>query len=117
MINDKQIAVVCHIYDLKLSHINRFETTKFAGCLSSIYGGLSLHRGKLHTYLISYLYYSSQGKVKVPVIRYLYSVLQDFPENMGANESTLGTDHLFKLCDKKKHITYQRIRHIISTIQ
>ena len=38
MINDKHIMVLWHVDDLKVSHVNRFEITKFAGYLSSIYG-------------------------------------------------------------------------------
>ena len=37
MINDKQMREVCHVADLKVSHINSFETTKFEGYLSSNY--------------------------------------------------------------------------------
>ena len=37
MINDKQMREVCYVADLKVSHINSFETTKFEGYLSSNY--------------------------------------------------------------------------------
>ena len=39
IINDKQMTVVWHVDDLKVSHVNSFEITKFAGYLSIIYGG------------------------------------------------------------------------------
>ena len=35
-----------------VSHIGRFETTKFAGYLSNIYGGIKLRRGKVHDYFV-----------------------------------------------------------------
>ena len=35
--------------------------------------------------------------VKVFMIRYIYSVLQKFPDNMVETESTPAADHLFKL--------------------
>ena len=52
LINKKQMKVVCHVDDLKLSHVDIFEITKFAGYMSSIYGGLIVYRGKVNAYLV-----------------------------------------------------------------
>ena len=46
MINNKHMALVWHVNDLKASHADSFEVTEFAGYVSSIYGGLTVHRGK-----------------------------------------------------------------------
>ena len=51
VINEKHITLVCHVHDLKVSYVDIFEINKFAGFLPSIYGGLTVHRGKLHDYL------------------------------------------------------------------
>ena len=51
MINYKHMPVVWYVDDLKVSHVNSFEITKFAGYLSIIYGGLMVHRGNVHEYL------------------------------------------------------------------
>ena len=53
MINKKYITVVWHLFDLNISHMDIFEDTKFAGYLSSIYGEFTVHRGKLHDYLVN----------------------------------------------------------------
>ena len=46
--NKKQMAVVWHIDNLKVSHMHSFEITNFAGYLYIIYGGLEEHRVKVH---------------------------------------------------------------------
>ena len=46
MINVKPMTLVWNVDDLKVSHLDNFEVTNFIGYLSSIHGGLSLHRGK-----------------------------------------------------------------------
>ena len=48
IINDNQMAVLWQVEDLKVSHFNSFEITKFEGYLSIIYGGLTVHGIKVH---------------------------------------------------------------------
>ena len=51
MIKNKYMALLWHVDDIKMSHVDIFEIAKFAGYLSSIYGRLIVHRGKVHAYL------------------------------------------------------------------
>jgi hypothetical protein len=54
-----QMTVTWHVDDLKTSHINPFQNTKFAIYLASIYGeSLVVHLGKVHDYLGMDLNYS-----------------------------------------------------------
>ena len=100
--NDKQMTVVWHIYDLNVSHVDSFEINEFAGYTSSIYVGLTVHRGKVHDYLGIELDYIKQGTVKLFMIKYLDSVLQEFPENFGVTSATLAAEHLFKVRNESK---------------
>ena len=43
--NKKNMTVVWHVDYLKVSDVNIFEIIKFSGCLSRIYGGLTVNRG------------------------------------------------------------------------
>ena len=95
MINHKLMRVVWNVDYLKVAHVNSFEITKFAGYQPIIYGGLIVHRGKVHEYLVMDLYYRKQVTVKSSMIKYLYSVLQEFPENLGKNSATSVADHFF----------------------
>ena len=52
LVNDKQMTVFWHVDDLKVSHIDENENTKFAKWTKTIYGEkLTIHRGKIHDYL------------------------------------------------------------------
>ena len=95
MINNKHMMVVLHVDDLKVSHVNSFEITNFAGYLSSIYGLLTVHRVKLHEYFSMYLYYIEQVTLKLSMIKYLDSVLQEVPYHLGKITATLEANHLF----------------------
>jgi hypothetical protein len=51
-INGKQMTITWHVNDLKVSHVDPFQITKFAAYLAAIYGnGLVVHQGKIHDYL------------------------------------------------------------------
>jgi hypothetical protein len=62
MIDGKQMTLIWHVDDLKVSHVDAFELTKFASYLSTIYGGLAVHRGKKHDYLGTDLDYSDRAR-------------------------------------------------------
>ena len=52
MVKGSQMTVTWHVDDLKISHKKEDEVTKFILGLAKIYGPkLSIHRGKLHSYL------------------------------------------------------------------
>jgi hypothetical protein len=66
MINRKQMTITWHINDLKVSHVNPFQITKFAAYLATIYGrGLVVHRGKVHDYLDMDLNFATDGIAQV----------------------------------------------------
>ena len=94
---NKQITVVCHVDDLKVSYVDSFEITKFAGYMSSIFLGVTVHMVKLNGILGMGIYYSKQGTVQLFMIKYLDNVLQEFPDHLGATAATPATDYLFKI--------------------
>ena len=60
-INSTHIIISCNVYDLKLSHKDDFDITKFVMWLEGIYGeNLTVHRGKVHDYLGMDLQYSKK---------------------------------------------------------
>ena len=48
ILNGEMMPVVWHVDDVKVSHNDPFEVTKFATYLSSIYRNKKFHRGKVH---------------------------------------------------------------------
>jgi hypothetical protein len=98
MINGKQMTVTWHVDDLKVSHEDPAEITKFANYLAVIYGErLTVHRGLVHDYLGMDLDYTTKGKVGVSMIKYVDKVLEGFSEELGASAATPAAEHLFQV--------------------
>ena len=65
------MTITWHVDDLKVSHVDSFQITKFAAYLATIYGnGLVVHRGKIHNYLIMDFNFTINGIVQVSMIKY-----------------------------------------------
>ena len=80
IVTGSQLTVVWHVDDLKVSHKDPFEVTRFAHYLSKIYGPkLTVKRGKVHDYLGMNLDFRDNGKVKISMIPYLQRILDELP--------------------------------------
>jgi hypothetical protein len=98
VINDKQVIACCD--DLKVSHVDPTEVTKFGSWLSNNYGTTVVeHRGKVHDYLGMILDYLTKGNVIVNMIAYIQNIITNFPEEIVAICTTPAADHLFTAQD------------------
>ena len=61
--------------------------------------------------------YRNKITVKVFVIRYLDSVIQQIPENLVTTAAAPATEHLPKIFNERKHLICHMIRYITSTTQ
>ena len=94
-------TVTWHVDDLKISHVDPMVNTEFLLKLAKIYGpGINLSRGKVHDYLGMDLDYSSRGKVKIPMIKYLGKIIVSFPEEITSTDESPASDHLFQTCEE-----------------
>ena len=94
MISGKQITVPWHVDDLKVSHLDPAEITKFANYFAVIYGEkLTVHRGLVHDYLGMDLDYTTKGKVENSMIKYVDKILEGFSEELGASAATPAVEH------------------------
>ena len=77
------MTITWHVDDLKKSHVDPDQITKFWQYLTSIYGdGLVVHQGKVHEYLGMDLNFALDGIVQVLMIAYTTKVILDFPESI-----------------------------------
>jgi hypothetical protein len=103
MINGKQMTKTWHVNDLKVSHVDPFQITKFAAYLAAIYGnGLVVHQGKIHNYLGMDLNFATDGIAQVSMITYTSKILADFPEPITTSCTTPAADHLFTVREESK---------------
>jgi hypothetical protein len=101
IINGKQMTVCWHVDDLKVSHVDSDEITKFGNWLSNTYGvSVAAHRGKVHDYLGMVFDFSKEGRVVINMVEYIKNVITDFPEEITAIRTSPGADHLFNVWDE-----------------
>ncbi len=71
-----QLLAAYNVDDLKISHVDPFQVTKFCQYLASIYrNGLVVHRSKVHNYLGMDLNFALNGIVQVSMITYTSKVI------------------------------------------
>ena len=92
-----------HVDDIKVSHKNTYQITKFSSYLSSIYGEkLTVKQGNVHDYLGMDLDFSEEVSVKVSMIKYTGKILRTLPENIVGSAVSPAAEHLFKVrCEKE----------------
>jgi hypothetical protein len=66
------MTVCWHVDDLKVSHIDQTEVTKFGRWLSTTYGiAVAEHRGKIHDHLGMILDFTMEGHVIINMTEYI----------------------------------------------
>ena len=93
-----QLTVTWHVDDLKVSHVDPFQVTRFAEYLASIYGEkLTVNRGKVHDYLGMDLDFFIKGKVKIGQIKYTQKMIDEFPEPITYSATTPTSEYLYTI--------------------
>ena len=92
------MAVTWYVDDLKVSHDDPVEITKFANYLAVIYGEkLTVHRGLVHDYIAMDLDYTTKGKVGISMIKYVDKMLEGFLEKLVTSAATPAAENLFEV--------------------
>jgi hypothetical protein len=95
VINGNQMTVCWHVDDLKISHTDSEEITKFGNWLSTTYGvSVTTHQGKVHNYLGMIFDFTEKGKVAINMIKYIKNNISDFPEEITAGRTSHQEHHL-----------------------
>ena len=103
MINGTQMTVCWHVDDLKVSHVDPDEVTKFGRWLSKTYGiAVAEHRGKVHDYLGMILDFTMDGHVIINMTEYIKTIIADFPEEIKTTKTTPAADHLFQVRNEEE---------------
>lgn len=97
-VKGNQMMVTWHVDDVKVSHVDPNEVTKFLVYMGKIYGPkMKVTRGKVHDYLGMDLDFSTPGTLRVSMIKYLKKVLANFPELICSISASPAADHLFDI--------------------
>ena len=105
IVNGKQLTVVWHVDDLKISHVDAAVVDEFIAQLDSKFGRetpMNKSRGKIHDYLGMVLDFSVSGKVTIDMREYVRMVLHDLPPNMIGKANTPAANYLFDINNDSK---------------
>jgi len=100
IVNRTQMTVCWLAHDLKISHKDPMEATKFIMEMGQIYGSeMSVTRDKAHKYLGMDLDYTGHIFVKISMIKYVDKFIRDFPEKVTTKSANPASDHLFDISE------------------
>ena len=107
MVNGKQLTVVWHVDDLKISHVEQEVVDQFIQDMEDEFGKespLNISRGDVHEYLGMKLDFSEPGQVTVTMIDYIQGVLHDIPSDMVGTATSPAANHLFQTSDNPTYL-------------
>ena len=113
--NRKQLTVVWHVDDIKVSHVEAEVVTRMEKCLREKYerlfkdgsGKMKLCRVKVHYCLGMNPDYTIKGEVKITMIPYIKEMIQDFREHYPIPEKKANTpaaEFLFNKYDESRMV-------------
>ena len=85
LINGTQCTILWHVDDLKISHVDPMVVGSIINLLNERYGKeapLTVTRGKIHDYLGRTLNFLKKGSVKINMVEYVESILDEAPPEM-----------------------------------
>ena len=102
MVNGKQMTVMWHLDDIKISHVEKNEVDKFIEMLSGEFGKetpLNESHGKEPVYLGMTMDYSVDREEQIDMSEYIKMILSDVPPKMIGHATTPAASHLFQVND------------------
>eukprot|EP00804_Cyclotella_cryptica_P010749 CCRYP_005527-RA/>CCRYP_005527-RA protein AED:0.26 eAED:0.17 QI:0/0/0/1/1/1/3/0/840 len=103
IVNGKQMTVVWHVEDLKVSHVDGKEITKLTIYLGRVFGpGITVNRGQRHEYLGIDFDFLEDGVARLMMSKHLEKIFEDFPEEIGKECSSPASEHLFEIRDPEE---------------
>ena len=103
MVNGKQMTVVFHVDDAKVSHKDKKVVDEFHQWADFMYGdpkigAVTATRGPIHDYLGMTLDFSIKNQVKIQMEKYVESMINEFPEELKNTDTVMSpsTSDLFQ---------------------
>jgi hypothetical protein len=122
MINGKQCAILWHVDDLKISHVDPTVVTNVIAMLSAEFGKeapLTISRGAVHEYLGMTLDFTEKGVAKIDMSKYVENILTEMPEDMAGVCPTPAANHLFEVnteAEKLDETKKEFFHHVVAQL-
>ena len=108
MVNGKQLTLLWHVDDVKISHMEEKVVTEFINWMKTMYedenGTLTVTRGEVHPFLGMTLDFTDPGVVKIDMRKCVDTMLKDYEEiePIGTTKECPWTEKLFSV-DETSH--------------
>jgi len=122
-INGKQCTIISHVDDLKISHVDRNIVEDFINKLNERFrqeSPLVTSHGKVLEYLGMSIEYTTRGKVKISMYKYIKKMLDELPLDMSGISITPAALHLFNtddsaeiLCEEKAQLFHHLVAKLL----
>ena len=100
IIDVKQCAILCHVDDLNISHVDPNAVTAVIADIHKEYNKtdtVTFTRGKVHNWLGIKIDFSAPEKVKIAMNDSIFYILNDAPNDMIGEAATSAGDHIFQV--------------------
>lgn len=101
-VNKKKCTIICHIDDLKISHMESKVVDDIIAAPKEEYekvGMMTIHSGKVHELLDMTLDFSKPRKFIIKMEKYLDKMMRDLSGDMDEEVTSLAAEYLFKTRD------------------
>ena len=122
IIQGKQCMIMWHVYDLKISHVDKDVIEEIVEKLTTKFGQdtpLTTNRGKVLDYLGIRIYYRKKGKVTFSMEDYIKKILEEAPCDMEGTAKRVSACHLFNTNDREKKLSEEKTQlfhHIVAKL-
>ena len=113
IVNGKQMTIIWHVDDFKVSHAEESELDDFIQWVKDNYedpeiGMVKVTCGKVHNFLGMVLDFTSDGEVKIDMQEYVDKMIESFPYDDVKTATTPAANHLFQVRDEVKVLEEER---------
>ena len=118
MVRGKQMTVVWHVDDLKISHVLQEAVDSFVDWVKKKYGSIGTVKttiGKRHPYVGFTLDYSVPGEVTIDMVDYVENMLKTYSEPIKGSTDTLASEKLFTV-DKNSPLLGPELKEEFHTV-
>ena len=122
MINGKQCTIIWHVDDRKISHKDRAVEEDVIRKLNKKFGQespLVTTQGKTLEYLGMCINYTTKGKVKISIHKYINKMFAELPSDMNGVSTTPAVLHLFNVDDGAEKLDEERAQlfhHLVAKL-
>ena len=108
MIDGHQCTIAWYVDDNMISHKDQKVVEEIVGKIEESFPGLTITRGKVHTFIGMRMTFRDDRKLEVDLKDYLNEAIQEFKEELGPTVSTVAAKWLFDTNEKARKLSKDR---------